>query len=50
MDWLENAVNRGFLNYPFLSEHAPFFESIRGEERYKELLARVKREWEEFEV
>jgi TolB-like protein/Tfp pilus assembly protein PilF len=50
LDWLENAVNRGFIAYPFLSNFDPFLENIRGEERYKELMERVKYEWETFEV
>ena len=50
LDWLENTVNRGFTNYPFLAHHDPFLQNIRGEERYKELMERVKEEWEHFEV
>ena len=50
MDWLENAVNNGFINYPFLNEYDPFLENIRGEERFKKLMERVKYEWEHFEV
>lgn len=50
LDWLENAVNRGFLNYPFLAEGDPFLENIRGEPRFKKLMQRVKHEWENFEV
>jgi serine/threonine protein kinase len=49
LDWLENAVNRGFLNYPEL-ERNPYFDNIRGEERFKKLMERVKYEWERFEV
>ena len=48
--WLENAVNRGCINYPLLSEIDPFLENIRGEERFKKLMERVKYEWENFEV
>jgi serine/threonine protein kinase/Flp pilus assembly protein TadD len=48
--WLELAVNRGFINYPFLAEKEPFLERIRGEERFKKLMKRVKKEWENFEV
>jgi hypothetical protein len=48
-DWLENAVNRGFINYPFW-EKDPFLDSIRGDERFKKLMERVKYEWEHFEV
>ena len=50
LDWLENAANRGFINYPFLNEYDPFLENIRGEERFKKLMKRVKYEWEHFEV
>ena len=47
---LENAADWGFINYPFLMEHDPFLASIRGEERFKKLMERVKYEWEHFEV
>jgi len=50
LNWLENAVNRGFINYPFLSEYDPFFENIRGEERFKKLMERVRFEWEHFKA
>jgi serine/threonine protein kinase len=50
LDWLENAVNRGFINYPFINEHDSFLENIRGEERFKKLMERVKYEWEHFEL
>ena len=50
MDWLENAVNLGFVNYPFLNEYDSFLNNIRGEKRFKRLMERVKHEWENFEV
>jgi len=50
LDWLENAMNRGFINYPFLSEYDPFLENIRGEEQFKQLMKKVKYKWEHFEV
>ena len=50
LDWLENAVDCGFINYPFIAEIDPLFENIRGEERFKTLMKRVKYEWENFEV
>jgi TolB-like protein/Tfp pilus assembly protein PilF len=49
LDWLENAVNRGFINYPMLAERDPWLANIRGEARFKKLLERVKYEWEHFE-
>ena len=50
LDWLENAVNRGFINYPLLAEKDPWLANLRGEERFKTLMERVKKEWEHFEV
>jgi non-specific serine/threonine protein kinase len=50
LEWLENAVNRGFINYQMLNEYDPLLENIRGEGRYKRLMKRVKYEWENFEV
>jgi eukaryotic-like serine/threonine-protein kinase len=49
LDWLENAVNRGFINYPYL-QCDPFFDDMRGDVRHKKLLDRAKHEWEHFEV
>jgi TolB-like protein/predicted Ser/Thr protein kinase len=48
LDWLENAINRGFINYPFL-RCDPFLNNIRGEERFKMLMEHAKYEWEHFE-
>jgi len=50
IDWLENVVKWGFINYPFLHEIDPFLEHIRGEPRFKKLMEKVKHEWENFEV
>jgi TolB-like protein len=49
LDWLENAVDRGFINYPFLAEYDPFLESIRNEDRFQRLMERVRYEWEHFD-
>jgi len=50
LDWLENAINRGFINYPFLKDYDPLLQNIRAEERFIKLLERVKYEWENFNV
>jgi len=50
VNWLELAIKFGFINYPFLNEYNPFLENIRGEERFKKLMKRVKHEWENFKV
>jgi tetratricopeptide (TPR) repeat protein len=49
LDWLENAVDMGFINYPELDRN-PYLENLRGEERFKTLMERVKIEWEQCEV
>jgi serine/threonine protein kinase len=49
IDWLEHAVSRGFINYPYISEYDPFLAKLRGEPRFQQLMVRVKREWENFE-
>jgi tetratricopeptide (TPR) repeat protein len=48
--WLEHAVERGFIHYPFLTEYDPFLVNIRNDPRFKKLMERVKYEWEHFEV
>lgn len=50
LDWLENAVNKGFINYPFLSQHDPFLQNIRKEKPFKNLMQGVKYAWEHFDV
>ena len=50
IDWIEEAVKWGFINYPYLNEYDPHLENIRREPGFKELMKRVKHEWENFEV
>jgi serine/threonine protein kinase len=50
IDWVEEGVRWGFINYPFLATHDAYLEGIRGDARFKKLLSRVKEEWEAFEV
>ena len=42
IDWLEHIVNRGFINYPLLSEYDPYLENIRKEPRYIELMKKAQ--------
>jgi hypothetical protein len=49
LDWLEHAVDAGFINYPFLTRDR-LLDSIRGEKRFERLAERVKREWETFDA
>ena len=48
LDWLDHVVDSGWINYPLLFQDDPLLESIRGEERFKELMVKVKRDWEAF--
>ena len=50
LNWIENSINNGNVNFPFINEYDPFLKNIRGEERFKKLMERVKYEWENFEV
>jgi TolB-like protein/lipoprotein NlpI len=50
LGWLENSVDRGFINYPMLNEYDKLLNNIRSEERFKKLMIRVKHEWENFKV
>jgi non-specific serine/threonine protein kinase len=48
--WLQVAIDRGFVNYPFLSRHDPAFEALRGDLAFNALLETAKHRWERFEV
>jgi eukaryotic-like serine/threonine-protein kinase len=48
LNWLENAVTRGFVNYPYLSASRTF-RSLHGHPRFDQLSARVKATWEEIQ-
>lgn len=48
MHWLKLAAERGFINYPYLAQHDPFFESLRGRPQFQELLAIAHDRWQSF--
>jgi tetratricopeptide (TPR) repeat protein len=50
LDWLGNAVEHGFINYPFLNELDPLLDNIRSEDGFKKLIKKVKHEWESYKV
>jgi len=50
LEWLENAMDKGFMNYHFLNKFDSLFENIRSKPRFKNLMMRVKHEWKDFEV
>ena len=47
--WLKAAIDRGFINYPFLAQHDPSLKSLRNDSRFNELLEIVHDRWERFE-
>jgi TolB-like protein len=47
--WISVAVDRGFINHPFLARHDPFLSRLTGHKPYADLLDRVHRRWESFE-
>jgi TolB-like protein len=47
--WLEIAIGRGFINYPFLARHDPFFRSLRTHPRFQPLMETTRDRWERFE-
>ena len=49
LDWLENAVNRGFINYPCMSKYDLALASLHSDPRFQKLMVRVKQEWKDFE-
>lgn len=50
LEWLENAIQRGFVNYPFMNYHDPFLVGIHNEAKLKKLMKKVRVRWEDFEV
>ncbi|HET7746923.1 MAG TPA: tetratricopeptide repeat protein [Vicinamibacteria bacterium] len=49
LHWLRIAVDRGFINHPFLARHEPFLEPLRGDPRFQGLMDVVRARWERFE-
>jgi hypothetical protein len=49
IDFVERAVEFGFINAPWLSKYEPFLANLRGEPRFGHLMERVRRAWGAFE-
>ncbi len=50
IEYLEQSVNLGCINYPFLNEYDVFLNSIQTEERFREIMEQVKLEWQRINV
>jgi serine/threonine protein kinase len=48
LDWLEIALERGFIPYPFLSRPDVIFAKFHDHARFNALLERIKHAWENF--
>jgi TolB-like protein/Tfp pilus assembly protein PilF len=49
LHWLDRAIDQGMINYPFLSEHDWYLDSIRGDERFGRAMERARREWKRLD-
>ena len=47
--WIEVAIERGFINHPFLARWDPFLEGLRNEPRFVALMEVVRKRWMRFE-
>ena len=48
--WLEQAVERGHLDYPYIAEYSPFLTSLRETDRFQRLSQRLRQAWEDFDA
>ncbi|UCF35886.1 MAG: protein kinase [Acidobacteriota bacterium] len=48
--WLDRAIDRGMINYPFLSEYDIYLDNIREDVRFRQAMARARREWERLDA
>ena len=45
LDWLENTVRIGNINYPFWSHHNEWVACLRNDTRYAAVMNKVKQDW-----
>jgi TolB-like protein len=50
LHWLAIAVDRGFINYPFMARYDPCFEALRSRPQFQRLLRAVRQRWLSFET
>jgi hypothetical protein len=44
--WTAIAIDSGFINYPCLTRHDPFLESVRMDPEFQKLMESLKGRWE----
>lgn len=50
LEWLENALSRGWVNYPFTVLHDPLLVPLRGDRRFMKIAEQMRKQWQQFEV
>jgi disulfide oxidoreductase YuzD len=50
LDWLSNAIDRGFTNYAFFSQYDTILGRLRSEPRFDALIQKAKYELERFDI
>jgi TolB-like protein/tetratricopeptide (TPR) repeat protein len=50
LHWLSVAIERGFINFPFITRHDPQLSSLRYVPEAAPVLERARRRWEAFEA
>ena len=44
--WLQRAVDLGFVNWPYLTQHSPFLKPLVNDPALRPVLEKAKRGWE----
>lgn len=46
LEWLENAVQRGFTNFRMIGEYDPYLNTVQGNPRFEAIKSNARRGWE----
>ena len=50
LEWLQHAVDRDYINYPYLAKAGPILGNLRSDPRFQEMLEEIRIKWEGFEL